>query len=110
MSGNILEQANRAQAMASDPNSSVWVSASAGSGKTKVLKDRVLRLLLQNVEPHKIICLTFTKAAAGEMANRINKSLKEWSICSDEVLIEELKELTKEKKISANTLNIARKL
>ena len=102
--------ANEAQARASNPLSSVWVSASAGSGKTKVLKDRVLRLLLQGVSPHKIICLTFTKAAAGEMANRINESLKEWSICSDEKLIEELKGLTGKGKIEDSVMHESRKL
>ena len=55
------------QLKASDPTLSTWVSASAGTGKTKILTDRVLRLLLQNVPFNKILCLTFTNAAANEM-------------------------------------------
>ena len=54
---------------ASNPNQSVWVSANAGSGKTYVLASRVVRLLLQGVAPSKILCLTFTKAAAANMAS-----------------------------------------
>ena len=58
------------QQKAADPRASVWVSASAGSGKTKVLTDRVLNLLLNNTPAHRILCLTFTKAAAAEMARK----------------------------------------
>lgn len=76
---NVLQQ------RASDPQSSVWVGASAGSGKTKVLTDRILRLLLPNNDqkgtpPHKILALTFTKAGASEMSLRINDRLSEWAI------------------------------
>lgn len=89
------------QRTASNPHDSVWVSASAGTGKTKVLTDRVLRLLLprsdgQSATPaHKILCLTFTKAAASEMANRINKMLAAWAVMPVEVSegIEEKKTL-----------------
>ena len=63
--------ADQLQAMASDPLASVWVNASAGTGKTKVLTDRVLRLLLGGTAPERILCITFTKAAAAEMARRI---------------------------------------
>ena len=63
------------QRQAVDPSASVWVSASAGSGKTKVLTDRVLSLLLGGTAPERILCLTFTKAAAAEMAIRINRQL-----------------------------------
>lgn len=66
------------QQQASDPSNSVWVFASAGSGKTKVLTDRVLRLLLSGVPANKILCLTYTNAAANEMQNRIYKNLSEW--------------------------------
>ena len=52
------------QHRASDPRASAWVSANAGSGKTYVLTQRVVRLLLDGVPPSKILCLTFTKAAA----------------------------------------------
>lgn len=77
---------NKQQLKSSDPTRSVWVSASAGTGKTKVLTDRVLKLLLSGVSPHKILCLTFTKAAATEMLSRINNELKSWSGAADEFL------------------------
>lgn len=72
--------ATRQQARAADPNASVWVSASAGTGKTKVLTDRVLALMLGGTAPQRILCLTFTKAAAAEMANRIAETLSKWVI------------------------------
>ena len=59
------------QAIASNPENTVWVSANAGSGKTHVLVDRVIRLMLNGTEPSRIMCLTFTKAAAAEMAQRL---------------------------------------
>ncbi len=74
------------QELASNPSISVWVSASAGTGKTKVLTDRVLRLLLKGVKPCKIMCLTFTKAAASEMSNRVYNELGKWVLMSDEEL------------------------
>lgn len=76
---------NNAQRAAADPDASVWVAASAGSGKTKVLTDRVLRLLLPRTDgrkgtpAEKILCLTFTKAGASEMALRINETLALWA-------------------------------
>ncbi len=69
-----------AQQRAADPSRSVWVSASAGSGKTRVLVDRTLRLMLTGVRPEKILCITYTKAAAAEMANRLNATLGDWSV------------------------------
>ena len=78
------------QTNASDPNFCVWVEASAGTGKTKVLSDRVLRLLLGGVEPSKILCLTYTKAAAVEMKSRIFDRLSKWVALSDEKLKKEL--------------------
>ncbi len=66
------------QALAADPDESVWLSASAGTGKTQVLSARVLRLLLAGVRPDQILCLTFTKAGAAEMAGRINATLASW--------------------------------
>ena len=67
------------QALAVDPRDSVWLSASAGTGKTQVLSARVLRLLLQeDVTPDQILCLTFTKAGAAEMAVRVNEVLANW--------------------------------
>src|SRR3981189_1629844 len=76
----------RLQIAASDPAVSAWVSANAGSGKTHVLAQRVIRLLLDGVEPAKILCITFTKAAAANMANRVFKTLREWTALSDEAL------------------------
>ncbi len=71
---------------ASDPAQSVWVSANAGSGKTHVLVQRVLRLLLNGVPPAKILCLTFTKAAAANMAQRVFAALAEWTRLDDQAL------------------------
>jgi ATP-dependent helicase/nuclease subunit A len=67
-----------AQAAASDPDAHVWLSASAGTGKTQVLAARVFRLLLRGVDPASILCLTFTKAGAAEMAQRIGARLAAW--------------------------------
>ena len=66
------------QKLASDPRELVWLSASAGTGKTHVLSARVLRLLLHGTAPDAILCLTFTKAGAAEMAERINQRLAMW--------------------------------
>ncbi|MEA1938181.1 MAG: UvrD-helicase domain-containing protein, partial [Pseudomonadota bacterium] len=66
------------QELAARPKVSAFVDASAGSGKTLVLSDRVLRLLLEGADPWKILCLTYTKAAAAEMSNRIHKTLADW--------------------------------
>lgn len=87
---------NQEQNQASNPFDSVWVSASAGTGKTKVLTDRVLRLLLQTSQPDKILCITFTKAAAAEMENRLSNVLKNWATCSETDLIQEIETLTSE--------------
>ncbi len=97
------------QARASDPGASVWVAASAGTGKTFVLTNRVLRILLNGTRPEKILCLTFTKAAAAEMANRINKRLGQWVVCTEEILSQQITELTGEKP-SSEQLEQARKL
>ncbi len=72
----------RAQVEASDPGASVWVSANAGTGKTHVLTMRVLRLLLSGTSPEKILCLTYTKAAAAEMSKRVFDKLAEWVTAS----------------------------
>src|SRR6202040_239171 len=74
------------QARASDPTSSSFVSANAGSGKTHVLVLRVIRLLLARVPPEKILCITFTKAAAANMAERVFSTLGHWVTLSDEAL------------------------
>ena len=72
-----------AQATASDPRNSAWVSANAGSGKTHVLSQRVIRLLLGNTDPARILCLTYTRAAAANMANRVFKELSAWTALPD---------------------------
>lgn len=74
------------QSLASDPVSSAWVSANAGSGKTHVLTQRVIRLLLSGCRPSSILCLTYTKAAASEMSNRVFQRLSEWTVLSDDEL------------------------
>lgn len=88
-----IELASRQQRLASDPERSVWVEASAGTGKTKVLSDRVLRLLLNGTPPGRILCLTYTKAAAVEMSTRIAGRLSRWAVISDEQLEAELSRL-----------------
>ncbi len=81
------------QREASAPRVSAFVAASAGSGKTKLLIDRLLRLMLDDAEPSRILCLTFTKAAAAEMALRLQRILGEWVTLPEDRLIEQLKEL-----------------
>ncbi len=78
-----LERTTRLQAGAADPAASVWVSANAGTGKTHVLTMRVLRLLLANTPPQRILYLTYTKAAAAEMSKRVFDSLARWVMLSD---------------------------
>jgi ATP-dependent helicase/nuclease subunit A len=73
----------RVQVAASDPAVSAWVAANAGSGKTHVLAQRVIRLLLDGVDPAKILCITFTKAAAANMANRVFDELRRWTTLDD---------------------------
>src|SRR4051795_3932544 len=75
-----------AQVRASDPAASAFVSANAGSGKTHVLVQRVIRLLLAGVPPEKILCLTFTKAAAANMAERVFTTLGHWVTLDDDAL------------------------
>jgi ATP-dependent helicase/nuclease subunit A len=78
---------------ASDPRASAWVVANAGSGKTHVLTQRVIRLLLDGNDPASILCLTFTKVAAAEMARRIFKELGGWTSLPDADLTREIEEL-----------------
>lgn len=74
------------QTSASDPAQSAWVSANAGSGKTHVLAQRVIRLLLNGTDPARILCITFTKAAAANMANRVFDVLRGWTVLDDTAL------------------------
>ena len=79
MSGHVVHPLHPRQLEAVAPGETVWLSASAGTGKTQVLSSRVLRLLLEpGVEPSQLLCLTFTKAGATEMAGRINQVLASW--------------------------------
>ena len=94
MSLSLSDLANKAQRQAANPFISAWVSASAGSGKTKVLTDRVLRLLLVGNAPETILCLTFTKAAAAEMSNRLSKTLRDWLSLDTPSLMKKLMNLT----------------
>ena len=85
-----MDDATRAQVGAADPARSAWVSANAGSGKTRVLTDRVARLLLADAPPEKILCLTYTKAAAAEMQTRLFALLGRWAMMDDDALLAEL--------------------
>ncbi|MFA6019188.1 MAG: double-strand break repair helicase AddA [Rhodospirillales bacterium] len=93
MSGLSLE-ALLEQRRAADAQASAWVSASAGSGKTKVLIDRLLNLLLTGARPHRLLCLTYTKAAAAEMANRLSDRLASWVTLNEDKLALDLESLT----------------
>ncbi len=84
---------NQQQRLAASPDASVWVSASAGTGKTKVLTDRVLSLLLTGTRPQRILCLTFTRAAAAEMESRIADQLGFWTMMAEDDLQNVLAEL-----------------
>ncbi len=104
-----IMRATDQQRRAADPGASVWVTASAGTGKTHVLTDRVLRLLLQDCPPERILCLTFTKAAAAEMANRLHQRLGAWAVADDAMLSQELTDLTGQT-FEAQDMNLARRL
>jgi len=82
-----------AQSEAADPRDTRMVSANAGSGKTRVLVDRVSRILLKEVEPDQILCLTYTKAAATEMQDRLYAKLGQWSVMDKDKLRDELSKL-----------------
>jgi len=81
------------QAAASDPENSAWVSANAGSGKTHVLSQRVIRLLLENCDPSRILCLTYTRAAAANMSNRVFTTLSSWTMLPDTELSARIAEI-----------------
>jgi ATP-dependent helicase/nuclease subunit A len=87
---NLWKQALKNQRQAADPKTSAWVSASAGTGKTKVLTDRVLRLLLSGTKISGVLCLTYTKAAASEMVNRLLERMLSWSVRPLELLRQDL--------------------
>ncbi|SEN12255.1 DNA helicase/exodeoxyribonuclease V, subunit A [Loktanella fryxellensis] len=104
------DAATQNQVTAADPTVSTWLSANAGSGKTRVLTDRVARLLLENVSPQNILCLTYTKAAAAEMQNRLFKRLGGWAMLDDASLRRDLATLGVEGTIPPDTLAAARRL
>ena len=85
--------ASEGQRLAALPSHSAWVEANAGSGKTKVLIDRVARLLLKRVEPDSILCVTYTKAAASEMQSRLFDRLGGWCVMGEDQLRQKLSEL-----------------
>lgn len=101
---------NAAQFLAADPKVNAWVAASAGTGKTKVLTDRILNLLLQGFDPSRILCLTFTKAAAAEMSNRLTQRLAQWATLSTSLLEQDLKVLQGKDHVSLSLIRRARHL
>ncbi|WP_101066720.1 double-strand break repair helicase AddA [Roseovarius salinarum] len=104
------DDATRRQIEAARPDRSTWLSANAGSGKTRVLTDRVARLLLDGVDPQHILCLTYTKAAASEMQNRLFARLGAWAMRGDDALAHDLTELGYEGLRDAEALRRARTL
>ncbi len=104
------DDASERQVQAADPAASTWLSANAGSGKTRVLTDRVARLLLRGVAPQRILCLTYTKAAAAEMQNRLFQRLGAWAMLDDGALRQELLDRGAEGPVDAATLARARRL
>ena len=98
----------RVQLEASDPAVSAWVAANAGSGKTHVLAQRVIRLLLEGVNPGKILCITFTKAAAANMANRVFDELRRWTALDDRQLDEAIRRLSAQAPNSARRAHARR--
>jgi len=106
-----FDEATLAQVISADPLRLTWLSANAGSGKTRVLTDRVSRLLLQSVPPERILCLTYTKAAAAEMQNRLFAQLGKWAMLADTELIKALAKLgVAEDDLGTDTLAHARTL
>ncbi|MBT0957712.1 double-strand break repair helicase AddA [Alphaproteobacteria bacterium KMM 3653] len=105
-----MDDATRAQVEAAAPHASTWLAANAGSGKTRVLTDRVARLLLQDVAPQNILCLTYTKAAASEMQNRLFKRLGEWAMLDDADLTRQLADLGGTPPEGAEQMRKARRL
>lgn len=88
-----IDNTTRLQRVAADPSVSAWVSANAGSGKTHVLVQRIIRLMLHGTEPGKILALTYTTAAAANMANRVFKTLADWTALDDDALDNVLKKM-----------------
>lgn len=106
----IHNDATRRQIEAADPTRSTWLSANAGSGKTRVLTDRVAQLLLAGTRPENVLCLTYTKAAASEMQNRLFQRLGEWAMMPKPALHKQMVELGTEAAIDDDYLSNARTL
>ncbi len=104
------DEATQRQIDAADPGRSTWLSANAGSGKTRVLTDRVARLLLERTDPQNILCLTYTKAAASEMQNRLFQRLGEWAMLDELRLTDALTQLGVEGALPPDRLKEARRL
>ncbi|MES0825515.1 double-strand break repair helicase AddA [Ruegeria sp. SCP11] len=102
--------ATERQVQAARPDASTWLAANAGSGKTRVLTDRVARLLLGGVQPQHILCLTYTKAAASEMQNRLFDRLGQWAMKDDAGLLAQLTDLGVQGLIDPDRLAQARTL
>nr|MCU0882819.1 UvrD-helicase domain-containing protein [Hyphomonadaceae bacterium] len=98
------------QRRAADPTRSVWASANAGAGKTKVLIDRIARLLLAGARPEEILAVTYTKAAAAEMQTRLFATLGGWTVASDADLVAALGDLEPGVNADAERLKAARRL
>ncbi|MBO4626082.1 MAG: UvrD-helicase domain-containing protein [Alphaproteobacteria bacterium] len=98
------------QDMAANPLVNVWVQANAGTGKTSVLTGRLLRILFRSDinNPSGILCLTYTNAGAGEMRNRILRSLREWAVATDDELIDLLKDVALNKPATLDDVAHAR--
>ena len=104
------DDATEAQVRAASPRASTWLAANAGSGKTRVLTDRVARLLLEGAQPQRILCLTYTKAAAAEMQNRLFLRLGAWAMLPDAELRKQLADLGQEARLADTELRRARTL
>ena len=104
-----ISSAVQIQQRASNPDANVYLAASAGTGKTKTLVDRMLRLLLNGAKVEDILCITFTNAAANEMLERLKSRLEKWFVMSEEHLRLEVEELVG-KKLVCDKLRYAKQL
>ena len=105
---NAIAAAGLPQRLAADPRLSAFVTANAGSGKTKTLIDRVARLLLAGARPETILCVTYTKAAAAEMQRRLYELLGKWSVHDDAALAEELGRLEGREAVHYDKLGLSK--
>ena len=92
---DIKQHATDEQCRAARPEASVFVEANAGSGKTRVLVDRVVNLLLKDVPPEQILCVTYTKAAAAEMKDRLFARLGAWTMMETQALEADFRKMTR---------------